>query len=154
MSESARELDAIDRSIINNLQGGFPLSDRPYADAAESLGIGEDELLERLQRMRQENVLTRFGPLFNAEMMGGEFVLAALHAPEQRYDEIMRLVNAFPQVAHNYRREHELNMWFVVAVGQEERAQTVLDKIEACTGCHVFAMPKLKEYYVGLRFEA
>ena len=154
MSEPVRELDAIDRSIINNLQGGFPLSDRPYADAADSLGIGEDELLDRLQRLLQDNVLTRFGPLFNAEMMGGEFVLAALHAPEARYDEITRLVNEFPEVAHNYRREHQLNMWFVVAVDQEERAQTVLDEIASCTGCRVYAMPKLKEYFVGLRFEA
>ena len=153
MSEVVYQLDDIDRSIINSLQGGFPLSDRPYADSADRLGIGEDELLERLQRLLQDNVLTRFGPLFNAEMMGGEFVLAALHAPEARYDEITQQVNAFSQVAHNYHREHDLNMWFVVAVDGEERAQTVLDEIEARTGCQVYAMPKLKEYYVGLRFE-
>lgn len=154
MSESVRELDGIDRAIINELQGGFPLTDRPYADAAGSLGLAEAELLERLRRLRDENVLTRFGPLFNAEMMGGEFVLAALHAPEHRFDEIAQQVNDFLQVAHNYRRDHELNMWFVVATDQSESANQVIAGIQARTGCRVYAMPKLKEYYVGLRFEA
>ncbi len=153
MPEPAIALDAVDRKIVNGLQGGFPLSDRPYADAAKDLDISEDELLARLQRLLEDKVLTRFGPLYNADVMGGEFVLAALHAPKERFAEIAEVVNGFPQVAHNYRREHELNMWFVVAVGRVDAAQQVLAEIEQCTGCRVYAMPKLDEYYVGLRFE-
>ena len=110
-----RELDTVDRQIIDKLQGDFPICSRPYVDVAERLGISEDELLMRLERLLADKVLTRFGPMFQIERMGGAFVLAALAAPEARYEEVTALVNALPQVAHNYRREHELNMWFVLA---------------------------------------
>lgn len=149
-----RTIDAVDRVIINKLQGGFPLTDRPYADAAKELGISEDELLTRLQQLLQQNVLTRFGPMYNVEMMGGEFVLAALHAPTERFAEIAGIVNEYPQVAHNYQREHELNMWFVVAADDPDSAQQVLHDIQECTGCRVYGMPKQEEYFVGLRFKA
>ncbi|MBL8404009.1 MAG: Lrp/AsnC family transcriptional regulator, partial [Dechloromonas sp.] len=110
-----RELDAIDRAIIDTLQGDFPLTEHPYAQAAERLGIAEADLLARLERMLADKVLTRFGPMFQIERMGGAFVLAALAVPEARYETVTAQVNALPQVAHNYRREHLLNMWFVLA---------------------------------------
>ena len=68
-----------------------------------------------MQCLLDDKVLTRFGPMVQIERMGGAFVLAALQVPEARYDEVTALVNALPQVAHNYRREHALNMWFVLA---------------------------------------
>ena len=100
-----REIDTVDRQIIAKMQGDFPLCERPYAQVAEQLGIAEGELLERLERLLADKVLTRFGPMFQIERMGGAFVLAALAAPEARYEEITELVNTLPQVAHNYRRE-------------------------------------------------
>mgnify|MGYP001375925228 FL=1 len=114
------ELDAVDRQIIDKLQGEFPICERPYAEVAARLGITEDDLLMRLERLLADKVLTRFGPMFQIERMGGAFVLAALAAPEARYEEVTALVNALPQVAHNYRREHQLNMWFVLATETQE----------------------------------
>lgn len=111
----ATPLDDLDRRIINALQGGFPLCDEPYREVADGLGTTEAELLARLQRLLDARVLTRFGPMFQIERLGGRFVLAALAVPEERFDEVTALVNALPEVAHNYRREHRLNMWFVLA---------------------------------------
>lgn len=153
MTEAPVQVDAVDRAIINGLQGGFPVGERPYATAARSLGIGEEELISRLRNLLAQKVLTRFGPMYNVERMGGEFILAALHAEDDRFAEITDIVNAYPEVAHNYRREHELNMWFVVAAGSKHAAREVLDRIEEQTGCRVYAMPKIKEYFVGLHFE-
>ena len=93
------EIDAVDRQIIDQLQGDFPLCERPYAAAAERLGITEEDLLGRLQRLLDARVLTRFGPMVQIERMGGAFVLAALAVPEARYDEVAARVNALPQVA-------------------------------------------------------
>ncbi len=112
----AAPLDELDRRIINALQGGFPISDEPYREVADSLGTTEAELLARLQRMLDTKVLTRFGPMFQIERLGGRFVLAALAVPEARFAEVTAQVNALPEVAHNYRREHALNMWFVLAI--------------------------------------
>jgi len=153
MSEAALRIDIVDRAIINRLQVGFPLTDRPYADVARELEITEDELLSHLQSLLSDKVLTRFGPMYNVEALGGEFVLAALHAPADRFDEIAEIVNDLKEVAHNYQREHELNMWFVVATDSRDAAWRVLEDIQARTGCQVYAMPKLDEYFVSLRFE-
>lgn len=147
-------LDETDRRIINALQGGFPVCDRPYAEAAAALGLDEDDLITRLQRLREANVLTRFGPMFQVERMGGAFCLAALAVPEGRWDAVLEAVNAFPEVAHNYAREHAFNMWFVIASDRPERIGEVVSEIEAATGLDVLAVPKLEEFFVDLRFEA
>ena len=148
------EIDAVDRQIIAKLQGDFPLCERPYAAAAERLGIAEDELLARLQRLLDARVLTRFGPMVQIERMGGAFVLAALAVPEARYDEVTVLVNALPQVAHNYRREHVLNMWFVLATETPAGIGEAVARIERDTGLKVFAFPKEREYFVEMKLAA
>ena len=148
------ELDAVDRQIIDKLQGGFPLCERPYAAAAEQLGIDEEELLARLQHLLDAKVLTRFGPMVQIERMGGAFVLAALAVPEARYDEVTALVNALPQVAHNYRREHALNMWFVLATETPAGIDEAIARIERDTGLSVFAFPKEREYFVEMKLAA
>jgi DNA-binding Lrp family transcriptional regulator len=149
-----RELDAVDRRIIDELQGGFPLSERPYADAAARLGIGEDDLLVRLQRLLTDRVLTRFGPLYQIERMGGAFVLAALAVPDDRYEAVAAQVNALPQVAHNYRREHEFNMWFVLATETPGGIAEAISRIETETGLRVHAFPKDREYFVEMKLAA
>ncbi len=149
-----RELDNIDRAIIDTLQGGFPLCDRPYAKSAEQLGIAEDELLQRLQQLLADKVLTRFGPMVQIERMGGAFVLAAMAVPEASYETVAALVNALPQVAHNYRREHKLNMWFVLATETPSGIPEAIARIEADTGLPVYAFPKEREYFVEMKLEA
>lgn len=146
-------MDAEDRAIINNLQGGFPVSERPFADAATTLGLSEDELIGRIGRLLDDGLLTRFGPMYHAERLGGALSLAAMKIPAVDFDRVAKLVNAFPEVAHNYAREHEFNMWFVLATEEPQRIVEVIAEIERRTGYQVYNMPKLDEYFVGLRFE-
>jgi siroheme decarboxylase len=140
-----------DLRLVSRLHGGFPLSDRPFADIAVELGWAEDAVIERLQALLAQGDLSRFGPLFQIERAGGQFVLAALAVPEARFDAVAAQVNALPEVAHNYRREHALNMWFVVAATSPEQAQLTLDRIERETGLPVLAFPKEREFFVELR---
>jgi DNA-binding Lrp family transcriptional regulator len=149
--EARPALDAIDRRIVDALQGGFPLCASPYARAAAQIGIGEAELLERLQSLLERRVLTRFGPLFQVERMGGAFVLCALRVPEERFDAVAEAVNAFPEVAHNYRREHAFNMWFVLATATPEGIPETIARIENRTGLVVHPFPKEREYFVEMK---
>ena len=148
------EPDPLDRRIINALQGGFPLCEEPYRAVAESLGVDEAQLIARLQRMLDARVLTRFGPMFQIEAIGGAFVLAALAVPEERFDEVAGLVNALPEVAHNYRREHALNMWFVLATETVGGIAQAIAAIEELTGLTVVAFPKEREYFVEMKLAA
>jgi len=147
-------MDAIDRDIINTLQLGFPISEQPYAEVAEQLGIDEAELLQRLQQLLDEKKLSRFGPMYQVEKLGGAFSLVAMQVPHERYDAVAEVVNSYPEVAHNYQRDHAFNMWFVLATEKPQRVNEVNEEISRRTGLPVFNMPKLKEYYVGLRLKA
>ena len=148
---NAAPLGATDALLIRRLHGDFPLSDTPFADLAQELGLSESEVLDRLRRMLDDGTLSRFGPLFQIERAGGQFVLAAMQVPEDRFDAVAAQVNALPEVAHNYRREHRFNMWFVLACTSPEEARSACARIEAATGLHVFAFPKEKEFFVELR---
>ena len=148
------DIDELERRIINVLQGGFPVVDEPYREVAESLGIAEDELIRRLEDLLARRVLTRFGPMFQVEAMGGAFVLAALAVPDGRYDEVTALVNSLPEVAHNYRREHALNMWFVLATETPQGIGDAVARIESLTGLPVHAFPKEREYFVEMKLAA
>lgn len=147
-------MDEIDKHIINALQNGFPICDAPYRQVAAQLGLGEQELIDRLKALLENGTLTRFGPLYNAEQMGGALTLAAVKAPIERFDEIADIINAFPEVAHNYARNHELNMWFVIATETPDQIQQTITAIERQTGLNVYNMPKNKEYFVNLKLEA
>lgn len=144
------DLDDIDRRLINRLQDGLPLVARPYAAVADELEIAEGDLLYRLERLREGEVLSRFGPMYHAERLGGGLTLAALAVPEADFERVIDAVNAFPEVAHNYRREHELNMWFVLATETPEAIDTAIAGIEAATGLPVYNMPKEEEFHVRL----
>ena len=143
-----------DRRIVNALQGGVPLTDTPYRDVADQLGMDESHLLARLQALLDARVLTRFGPMFQIERMGGRFVLAAMAVPEARFETVSAAVNALPEVAHNYRREHNLNMWFVLATETPEGISAAIERIEQDTGLKVFAFPKEQEYFVEMKLRA
>ncbi|GMU72119.1 MAG: Lrp/AsnC family transcriptional regulator [Burkholderiales bacterium] len=146
--------DPVDRAIVNALQGDFPLCERPFAAAAEALRITEDDLIARIDRMLADGTLTRFGPLYDAARFGGAFTLAAMSVPEADFDRVAGIVNAFPEVAHNYARDHRLNLWFVVATPAPEDLDRVVGRIESATGLPVLAFPKEREYFVELRLEA
>ena len=147
-------LDAMDRQILNRLQDGFPLTPHPFDDAAAPLGLTGDQLIERLSRLREIGAITRFGPFFDAAAMGGDFCLCALTAPQDDFDRIADLVNAHPEVAHNYARDHELNMWFVLATPTPEGIAETAARIEAETGLTVWRFPKLQEFFIGFRVQA
>lgn len=145
-----RALDRVDRAILNRLQGGFPVCERPYLEAARELGLEEDALIARLQRLLEDGVLSRFGPMFQIERAGGAFVLAAMQVPEHDLERVIGIVNALPEVAHNYLREHRFNLWFVLAAAVHSQIDQAISQIENDSGYPVYAMPKLREYFLGL----
>lgn len=141
------------KAIINGLQGGFPLTPQPFHDAGAELGLSEGELIQGVRDLVAAGQLSRFGPLWNAEMLGGDVCLAAIAVPPDRFDEVAAQVNAHPEIAHNYQRTHALNMWFVVSAEDPRRIAEVIAEIEAETGLSVHAMPKVTEFFVGFRVE-
>ena len=144
-------LSSEDTRLIALLHGGFPLTDRPFADVAAQIGWTEDLVIERL---RHPAGAGRSHPLRPAvpDRAGRGSVRAgrAAGARDAQFDAVAAHVNAMPEVAHNYRREHALNMWFVVAAESPDQARAVIERIETITQLPVFRFPKEREYFVEL----
>ena len=151
---NSSRIDETDRQIINALQGGFPLCERPYAAAASGIGIDESELIARLQRLVDDGILSRFGPMYDAEKMGGAVSLCAIAVPDRRFEDVAGRINKYRQVAHNYARAHQLNMWFVLACDDPSELDRTIREIESETDLHVHNFPKQSEYFIGLKVDA
>ena len=145
-------MDEFDRLLINRLQHGLPLVRHPWEALAEELGSTSVALRERVQALLDDGTLTRFGPMFDIDRLGGAFTLAALSVPEARFDEVAAQLEAMPEVAHNYRREHRLNMWFVLGCETPQGIAESIARIEAETGLAVLNLPKEETFHVGLHF--
>ena len=149
------ELSPLDKALINLLQKGLPVCERPFAEIADTLNAAgietnEQTVIAHLQALREDKVLSRFGPMFDAACLGGAFTLAALAVPEEDFEKVTEQVNSFEQIAHNYRRDHTFNMWFVIATESQAEIDQVIAGIEEKTQLTVLNTPKLEEFYVGL----
>jgi len=145
-------MDDLDRRLINRLQHGLPLVRQPWQILADELESGPQTLRARVQALLDDGTLTRFGPMFDIERLGGAFTLAALSVPEERFDAVAAQLDAMPEVAHNYRREHAWNMWFVLGCATPEGIAETIRYIETQTGLPVLNLPKEETYHVGLHF--
>jgi len=144
-------LDEVDAALVDGYQSGFPVEERPFRSVGADLGVGEREALSRVRDLRDRGVFRRFGPVLNPPVIGAS-TLAAVRAPEDRFDAVAETINAYPQVNHNYRRDHEWNTWFVVTAGSLERRDEILAEIERETGCEVLNLPMLTDFYIDLEF--
>jgi DNA-binding Lrp family transcriptional regulator len=145
------DLDEIDAALIDGFQSGFPVEERPFRAVGEVLGVTEAEALARVERLRERGVFRRFGAVLNPPVIGSS-TLAAVSVPEDRFEAVAEVINGYRQVNHNYRREHEWNMWFVVTAGTRAKRDAILDAVEERTGLPVLRLPMLTDYYIDLEF--
>ncbi|WP_181692269.1 Lrp/AsnC family transcriptional regulator [Natronomonas sp. LN261] len=145
------DIDSIDAALIDGYQSDFPIVERPFERVGEALGIDGREALERVERLREAGIFRRFGAVLNPPVIGSS-ALAAVRAPEDRFEEVADVVNGYRQVNHNYRRDHEWNMWFVVTAGSLETRDRIISEIESETGCSVLVLPMLTDFYIDLEF--
>lgn len=154
MSANAPALacDAIDRRLLNDFQSGLPLVPRPFAAIADRLGIPESGVIERLRRLTRAGAVSRVGPVFRPRRVGVS-TLAAMAVPPERLDEVAALVNGYSEVNHNYEREHEYNLWFVLTAADRDQLGRVIDEIARRAGLPILDLPMLAEYHIDLGFQ-
>lgn len=149
--DQVQELDALDRRLIDGYQRGLPVCPRPFARIAERLGAVEDEVIARLERLQALGVLSRVGPVFDHARAGAS-LLAAVAVPEAERDAFAELINAAPGVNHNYAREHDYNLWFVMTAPDEASLAARLDHLERQLGRPILRLPMLEGFHIDLSF--
>lgn len=151
MSNVAMMLGEIDRRLLNEFQHDFPLDPQPFATIAEELGTDEQTVMERLNYLKRFGALSRVGAVLRPNRVGAS-TLAALAVPSAQLEEVAALVSAFAEVNHNYEREHEYNLWFVITARDSDRVSEVLAEIAAATGLEPIDLPMLEDFFIDLGF--
>ncbi|MEE8366195.1 MAG: Lrp/AsnC family transcriptional regulator [Gammaproteobacteria bacterium] len=147
-----RQYSKLEQRLLNDFQHGLPLTPTPYADLAKQLGVYETTILENLQRLQTEGVISRVGPVFRSNRVGVS-TLAAMAVPAEELETVAAIVSGFAEVNHNYEREHHFNLWFVVVAVDDEILQATLRKIEKMSGHRVMDLPMQEDYFTDLGFD-
>ena len=145
------QLSALEKCLLNEYQRGFPLCASPYAEIGRQLDVSETEVIDTLRSLQQRGLISRVGPVFKPNRAGAS-TLAAMAVPAGQLEAVAELVNACDEVNHNYEREHDFNLWFVVTAPDDARVREVLDDIEAVTGIAVLDLPLERSFYIDLGF--
>ena len=149
-------LDETDRGLLNRIQTDFPVDARPYRVLGEQFGLTEAEVMERIERLRESGVIRRIGGNFPAKKMGYTSTLCAARVPEDKFEDFVKVVNQYSGVTHNYRRSHDLNVWFTFIAPSMEEIETNLAEIVRATGVdEIYNLPadKLFKISVDFRFD-
>ena len=152
MTDITSSFSALEKRLLNDFQHDLPLSATPYADIALQLGVSENEVLNTVRKLQDAGVISRIGPVFTPNRIGVS-TLAAMSIPPQELECVARIISAFPEVNHNYERDHEFNLWFVVTACSEEHLDIVLHEIEQHAEYPLMSLPMLEDYFIDLGFK-
>ncbi|MBE0428798.1 MAG: Lrp/AsnC family transcriptional regulator [Thermoleophilia bacterium] len=142
-------LDATDKKLVTMIQSRFPVTERPYAALGEQLGISEDEVIERLEAIKESGEIRRMGASFDSRKLGYSSTLCAVHVPEDMLDRAIEAINAFHNITHNYERDHYYNVWFTVIAPGPKRIDEILREIEDQAGIGpIINLPALRLFKI------
>ncbi len=147
-------MDDIDRKLIGITQREFPIEPRPYEKIGERIGIGERDVLARLEKLREAGLLRRIGASLNPRRLGYTSTLAAARVPQDRIEETAEYINRFPQVTHNYERDDEFNLWFTVIARDAAEIADILNDIRAHTAAaEIIDLPATNIFKIDVKFD-
>jgi len=147
-------MDATDRKLLNLIQEDFPITAQPFAEVAVRIGIDEAEVRERIGRLKAKGIIRRIGAVFDLRKLGFVSTLCAARVPEEKIPAFVDTVNACPGVTHNYRREHEYNVWFTLIAPGEEDLAAALAEIKKKTEIEdILSLRAVKTFKINARFE-
>jgi DNA-binding Lrp family transcriptional regulator len=144
-------LSDLHKHLLNDFQRDFPLVERPYLEIANKLGVSEDEVLSALTVLRDNQLISRVGPIIPPNQIGVS-MLVAMAVPVADLQKVADIVSRYPEVNHNYEREHRFNLWFVAVASNAEHLARILDVIESETGYPTQRLPLLNDFFIDLGF--
>ena len=148
-----RELDDLDRAILNEIQSHFPIDSRPFAEVGERVGASEEEVLARVTAMADTGVIRRLGANFTSRKLGYTSTLCAARVPPESLDNFVAVVNRYPGVTHNYLRRHRYNVWFTLIAESEERLNQILEEISrASEVAEILSLPAQEVFKIKVDF--
>jgi len=148
---SSYQLSDLERRLLNDFQHGFPLVPQPYQKIADDLDVTEEIVISTLENLQQQGFISRVGAVFRANSIGAS-TLAAMAVPESQLEQVAAMISGYSEVNHNYQRDHDFNLWFVLTASDEQTLNAVLDDIEQRSGLPVMYLPMEEDFHIDLGF--
>lgn len=145
------KLNSISMELLNRWQRDFPLVEQPFEDIARALGLCHESILLEYRQLAQASAFSRIGGIF-APGSGGASTLAALAVAPHQLARVAAIVSAQPGVNHNYEREHQVNLWFVVTGAHPAHIEQQIKAIEHASGLDVIRLPMKKPFRIDTAF--
>jgi DNA-binding Lrp family transcriptional regulator len=145
-------MDDIDKDLLNEIQSDFPVTQRPYQALGARLRCSEGAILKRMKRLKKEGMIRRIGGNFDSQRLGFATTLCAAKVPEEKIEEFVRVVNRYPEVTHNYLREHHYNIWFTFVAHNMNVIERYIEEIIEHTGVEIINLPAVKRYKIVVDF--
>ncbi|MFQ5997021.1 MAG: Lrp/AsnC family transcriptional regulator [Dehalococcoidales bacterium] len=146
-------LDVIEQKLLDLLQTKFPLMRRPYADLGLSLGIAEEEIMQRIRQLKAKDLIRQISPVFDAASLGYKTTLVAMRVVGTQLDKAAKLISQNPGVSHAYERDHHFNLWFTLAVPATVEIEAELQRLTSAVSAEtVFSLPALKLFKLRTYF--
>ncbi|HIE26827.1 TPA: Lrp/AsnC family transcriptional regulator [Candidatus Poribacteria bacterium] len=146
-------MDTVDKQLLNLIQSNFPITSEPYKEIGLKLGISESEVIRRITNLKSNRIIRRIGATFDSKKLGYQSTLCAMKVPEERLDEVAKLVNSYPGVTHNYLRNHDYNMWFTLITKSEKEQNDILREMKEKSGItDLLNLPAVRFFKVRVDF--
>lgn len=147
-------MDQTDKKILNRIQSNFPVQSRPFKTLGEEMDLSEEEVLERVKKLREDGYIRHLGPIFNPRAIGYVSTLCTMKVPPARVEEVAEIINAFPEVTHNYLRDHQYNIWFTLIAQGQNRIEKIIEKIKEETGVgEILNLPAERFFKLKVEFK-
>ena len=148
--------DREDGLLLNSLQAGLPLSRRPFAEIGVQIGMGEEEVIARTVRLKDAAIIRQISAIFDTRALGYTSSLVAARYPDERLFEAAKVIDGHPGVSHDYRRTHDFNLWFTVAVEHDSRLglEGTIEALSAATNAESMRLlPTLKLFKIAVQLD-
>ncbi len=147
-------MDQTDKKILNRIQSDFPIQSRPVKALGDEMGMSESEVLERIKKLKKKGYIRHLGPIFNPRAIGYVSTLCTMKAPADRVEEIAEAINAYPEVTHNYLRDHQHNIWFTLIAQGQNRIEEIIETIKEDTGVdEILNLPAERFFKLKVEFK-
>jgi len=155
--QTQKQLDKIDRQILQVLQEDFPLANNPWRELSNKLGISENQLVARIEKMCAAGVIRKIGPIVDPLKVGyTAATLVALRVPENKVEAVAAVINQYSNISHNYERDHEYNVWFTLVAQSQQELSHILTEILQKTGLsesEVLNLPTAHRFKINVNFQ-
>lgn len=148
----AGTMDQRDKELLNEIQTGFPVEPHPYKVLGERLSMDEDEVVARIAKLRQAGIIRRLGASIDSRRVGFVSTLLAAKVPGEKFETVVKIINACAGVTHNYERKHEYNVWFTLIAPSVKEKEKIIGQLREKTGVEILELPAKKIFKIRVDF--